>query len=140
MRAIRYFPWLLCGLLVACSPPSKITLEAKKVASGVEVSGTTSLPDGAQFLVALRKDLSSEPICLALPLVKGHRYRATLKPPVLAPGRYQIRLEFSPKAFSWSNDVLPAVGKNGEKLAGPLVRDSGQGYRILEVLAPLDLP
>jgi hypothetical protein len=104
------------------------------------VRGETSLPDGAQFLVALRKDLSSEPVCLALPLVKGHRYQGILKPPVLARGRYQIRLEFSPKAFAWSKDVLPAVGKNGEKLAGPLVRDSGQGYRILEVLAPIELP
>lgn len=126
-------------VLAGCSS-HEIGLQAKQENQQVLVAGETNLPDGAQLLLGLRKSATDDPICQALPLVKGGRYEGKLKlPQRFIPGHYELRVEFSPRAYAWSERVLPEVGKDGEKLAGPLVRDSGLGYRILERIEGIDL-
>lgn len=101
----------------------------------VQVGGKTTLPDGANILVTLRQPGSRQPIVQALPIVKDHLFTTQLGPLdkiELPPGNYEIYVMFSPEAFAWSDEVLPAVGKKGEKLAGPQVRTKDNGVRVLE--------
>lgn len=141
------FRWMFllvaAALLAACSPPETQLDVKSQVLSGdrVEVSGETSLPDGAQLNVSLRQPNLADPVVVGLPVVKGGRFAVTLDPQAdLKAGDYQVLVEFSPKAFAWSKDVLPAVGSNGEKLGGPHVHDSGEGWKMLKLEQAVTLP
>ena len=134
---------VVLALLPACSPPeTKLTVNSQVLAGDrVEVAGETSLPDGAQLNVSLRQPGQADPVVVALPVVKGSRFTATLDPKAdLKAGAYDVVVEFSPKAFAWSKDVLPAVGPNGEKLGGPHVVDSGEGHKLLRIEQGVTLP
>lgn len=100
----------------------------------VQVDGATTLPDGANILVTLRQPGSKQPIVQGLPVVKEHRFSTLLSPgdANVASGTYEVYVMFSPEAFAWSEEVLPAVGQKGEKLVGPQVRQKENGLRILE--------
>jgi hypothetical protein len=132
----------LALMLGGCQPPETrldVTLAAQPQ-DVVAVTGTTSLPDGAQLNVALSKPGAQDPIVLDLPVVKGGRFEARLDPKRdLPPGTYQVRVTFSPQAFAWSDQVKPAVGERGEKLGGPHVKQAADGLRVLELDRPIEL-
>ena len=107
----------------------------------VKVVGDTSLPDGAQLNVSLKKPGADDPIVVDLPVVKSGHFEGLLDPKTDLPaGTYAVLIEFSPKAFAWNDQVKPAVGENGEKLGGPWAKDSGQGFKILSQERSVQLP
>jgi hypothetical protein len=140
MKGFRHLAFQACSrlcagfslvLLAGCYTPTELTLKAVPKGEWIEVSGASSIPDGAQFLVGLYPKNAQEPIAQALPILKKGKYVGKLKTGKLAKGSYLMQVEFSPRAFTWSTQVLPAVGKNGEKLHGPLVARSSDGCRVL---------
>ncbi|MNU03649.1 hypothetical protein D3C72_2477450 [compost metagenome] len=50
-----------------------------------------------------------------------------------------MRVEFSPRAYAWSDKVKPAVGERGEKLGGPHVQAGDDGIRVLRRVEPVTL-
>lgn len=137
--------WLsaLAAVTIAGCAPAETRLEVATRPQGnaVKVSGETSLPDGAQLNLSLHKPGAEEALAVALPVVKASRYEALLEPRTDLPaGSYQVRVEFTPRAFAWSKAVLPAVGENGEKLGGPHVKVSNEGYRYLWIEREVTLP
>jgi hypothetical protein len=134
---------VLAATLAACSPPETKLELLTEVGAGdrVTVSGDTGLPDGAQLNVNLTRPGQSDPVVVGLPVVKDGKYTVTLDPKADLPaGDYGVRVEFSPRAFAWSNAVRPAVGENGEKLGGPYVVSEADGVRILRREAQIRLP
>lgn len=131
-RSIQITACLLITLLGGCYAPTELTLNATQKAEWVEFSGKTTLPDGAQLLVGIYRPEMGDPIAQALPIIKKGHYQGKLKSGRLPKGRYRLVAEFSPRAFTWSSQVLPKVGKNGENLHGPLVVKSEYGYRVLQ--------
>lgn len=133
----------LVAVTIAGCAPAETRLEVATQPNGdaVKVSGGTSLPDGAQLNLSLHKPGSEEALAVALPVVKASRYEAVLDPKADLPaGAYQVRVEFTPRAFAWSKAVIPAVGANGEKLGGPHVKVSNEGYRYLWIEREVKLP
>lgn len=134
---------LLALTLWGCQPPEtrlNFTLEPQ-AHDVVRVAGDTSLPDGAQLNVSLLKPGSEEPLVVDLPVVKNARFEARLDAKTDLPaGTYEVLVEFSPKAFAWSDAVKPAVGENGEKLGGPYVQESAEGFRFLSIARTVRLP
>jgi hypothetical protein len=138
--------WIGCALLVVltgCQPAeTRLDFKAEPLPNDrVKVVGDTSLPDGAQLNVSLKRPEEEDPLVVDLPVVKGAHFEALLNPKThLAPGTYTVMVEFSPKAFAWSDQVKPAVGENGEKLGGPWVKDSGEGWKYLSIERAVRLP
>lgn len=132
----------LCLSACAQAPETRLTVEATPQAGDtVEVTGETALPDGAQLNVSLLKEAGEEPLVVSLPVVKDARYSAVLDPKADLPaGSYRVRVEFSPQAFAWSDQVKPAVGERGEKLGGPHVTTDEDGIRILRIDRQVTLP
>lgn len=139
----RWIGLLAALTLWGCQPPDTrldvtVAPEANDV---VRVTGDTSLPDGAQLNVSLSRPGSDEPIVVDLPVVKNSRFEGRLDPKGDLPaGTYEVRVDFSPKAFAWSDQVKPAVGEHGEKLGGPHVKESAEGFRFLSLERTVRLP
>lgn len=123
---------LLIAILGGCYKATELTLDSKPKGEWIEISGKSTLPDGAQLLVGIYRPEMGDPIAQSLPIVKKGKFQGKLRSGQLPRGRYRLIAEFSPRAFTWSNEVLPKVGKNGEHLHGPLVVKSEYGYRILQ--------
>ena len=130
-------------LLGACAPPeTRLTVETEvKPGDRIAVRGQTDLPDGAQLNVSLLGATAETPIDMALPVVRDASYAATLDPQADLPaGSYRVRVEFSPQSFAWSEHVKPAVGEKGEKLGGPHVKTTEDGWRVLLIDREVMLP
>ena len=139
----RFAALLRAVTLWGCQPPdTRLNFNLEPQANDVvRVTGDTSLPDGAQLNVSLLKPGTEEPIVVDLPVVKESRFEARLDPHTDLPaGTYEVLIEFSPKAFAWSDAVKPAVGENGEKLGGPYVKESAEGFRFLSIARTVRLP
>lgn len=107
----------------------------------VLVQGETSLPDKAQILVSLQNAGDHTVVAQGLPLVDDGRFQTLLNlPHDTKPGRYAVRLTFSPAAYDWSQGkVLRTVGRKGEHLRGPWTVKDGD-LTILQRDLPLTLP
>lgn len=138
-------PWMAVFVIAAaiplhgCHPPTQLTLKATPKPEWIEFTGTSSLPDGAQLLVGLYSPEKQDPIVQALPLLKSGKYYGRLKSGKLQKGSYRLVAEFSPRAYAWSPKVIPAVGKNGEHLHGPLVVRVEDGLRVLRLTQQLQI-
>jgi hypothetical protein len=141
--ALRWTGCLLALALVGCQPPETrfdVTL-TPQAADVIKVAGTTSLPDGAQINVSLFQPGAADPVVVDLPVVKAGGFTAVLDPKRDLPaGAYEVRVEFSPRAYAWSDQVKPAVGERGEKLGGPHVQSGEDGIRVLRRVEPVTLP
>lgn len=140
---LHWTGWLLAIALAGCQPPeTRLEINLTPLPNDqVKVSGETSLPDGAQLNVSLKRPDSEETLVTDLPVVKTGHFDSVLNPKTQLPaGTYTVLVEFSPKAFAWSDKVKPAVGENGEKLGGPWVKDSGQGWKVLSQERSVRLP
>ena len=111
-----------------------------QAADVVKVAGTTSLPDGAQINVSLFQPGDADPLVVDLPVDKAGGFTAELDPKRDLPaGAYEVRVEFSPRAYAWSDQVKPAVGERGEKLGGPHVQPGEDGIRVLRLTEAVTL-
>jgi hypothetical protein len=140
---LRWTGWVLALALVGCQPPeTRLEVNLTPLPNHqVKVSGETSLPDGAQLNVSLHRPNTDDPLVVDLPVVKAGHFDSVLDPKTPLPkGTYTVLVEFSPKAFAWSDQVKPAVGENGEKLGGPWAKDTGQGWKVLSQERSVQLP
>lgn len=123
---------------------SNIALTDVQVQGGnVVIRGSTNLPDGSKLTVTFDVEgrLSSALyIGVDKPAqVIGGAFAVALTPPQrseFSKGPYEVNVLFTPKAQTY--DVLAKVGKDGERLAGPL-RQSPLGFGLLELKQSFDL-
>ena len=108
----------------------------------VRVSGITDLPDGSQlsvdFDVAGRAGTATYIGVSAKVKVDSNKFTAALTPPnrpEFAKGPYVVEVMFTPRAQS--DVVLKLVGKDGERLEGDKVPESG--FKIMETSRQMDL-
>ena len=128
---------LLLSLLAGCASGFQAKLEATLTAVPgrmIKLDGTTTIPDGANINVTLTRLGDPKVILKALPLVKGGKFDAMLGPldPGVKPGMMEVTLVFTPEAWAWSPEVIPAVGKQGEKMVGKQVKKLPNGIQVVE--------
>jgi hypothetical protein len=132
---------LICSALFV-APASAIVVTLSAYVEGNErpvVVGESNLPDGTIVIVTLtrRSDGYYHQIITS---VQGGAFRAGpfgLNTRPLATGYYDITL-LVPVAWKQPRSVQHVIGKNGEKLEGPLVVMS-EAYRVNVVEAHIDL-
>lgn len=123
---------------------SRIVLTDVQVRAGnVVVRGTTDLPRGSKLTVTFNvtgRASSAQYIGVDKQVqVVGDAFEVTLTPPQrgeFSSGPYQVEIMFTPKGQT--EDVLSLVGKNGERLTGPL-RQSPLGFGLLYLEQTFDL-
>ena len=119
------------ALIVAgCAAPPPTTLDGRislPDAQHLLVQGETNLPAQAQIQVSVVAAKDPAVLAQSRPQVRDGRFQALLTLPNAFPaGRYTLRMTFSPAAFDRSRGkVRTIVGRNGEHLRGPLVRQEG---------------
>lgn len=139
---------LITSLLLAgaCQPAETHQLTATVTQEGatLAVKGKATLPDQALILLSLTDpaksaQYSEDIIVQEFAQAKNGEFQAVLKPlkPV-APGKYRVRLRFSPESFDPSRGaVAAAVGPKGEKLQGKAVVEA-DGVKMLQTYIPID--
>lgn len=108
---------------------ARIAIEIDKPAQPLVV-GSTNLPDGAELMITIRRK-DRRMVAQDKATVMHGRFQAgrfTARGADLAAGVYSAEV-YMPAG---QNDprVKNAIGENGEKLTGPLIRDDGYGKAV----------
>lgn len=108
----------------------------------IRIEGITNLPDGGKLIVdfdVATPESDSDTAVSEHTMVEQGCFSVSVTPPhtpAFTRGPYTVIVLFSPRIQPES--VLALVGRNGEKLTGPLAHDTF-GFRVLEAKVRFDL-
>ncbi|MDX9844886.1 MAG: hypothetical protein RBT42_14160 [Aquabacterium sp.] len=97
------------------------------------IFGTTNLPDGVDLMLSVHRS-ESHYFAQAKVKVLGGKFNTqpfTQNSTPLPPGVYKLQIE-TPMAGIMDSKTWPAIGSKGEKLEGPLVKNSNFGGNFVE--------